>query len=168
MDFSVYKPPPFCKNNPVVETRQAGRDAVIRRVLASQKLGVLATWEPRSPYQSLVAFAVSRDLRHIYFATAVSTRKFANLSRSPGVSILFDNRKNTAADFHQAVAVIAQGSADQVPSRSKKGVLGLFLKKHPALDAFVHSPDCRLFRIRVKTYVVVTEFQKVMPHKPAA
>ena len=36
---------------------------VIRRLLAGQKLGVLATRESRAPYQSLVAFTASGDLR---------------------------------------------------------------------------------------------------------
>jgi nitroimidazol reductase NimA-like FMN-containing flavoprotein (pyridoxamine 5'-phosphate oxidase superfamily) len=57
--------------------------AVIRRLLARQKLGVLATGETLSPYQNLVSFAVSKDLKHIYFATGVDTRKHANLLRFP-------------------------------------------------------------------------------------
>ena len=146
--------------------KQADGRAVIRRLLAGQRLGVLATWEPHSPYQSLIAFAVSRDLRHIYFATEVGTRKYANLSRFPQVSILFDNRKNAPADFLQGVAVTAQGRAHQVAARSRKAVLGLFLKKHPALEAFVNSSSCRLFQIRVKKYIVVSEFQKVLIYKP--
>lgn len=78
---------------------------VIRRLLSGQKLGVLATRETRSPYQNLVAFAVSGDLRHIYFATAAETRKHANLIRFPRVSMLFDNRSNAAADFYQGIDV---------------------------------------------------------------
>ena len=135
--------------------------AVIRRLLAGQKLGGLATREPRSPYQSLVAFAVSKDLKHIYFATGVDTRKHANLIRFPQVSMLFDNRRNAAADFNRGIAATALGRAEEVKTRSKKEVLGLYLSKHPTLGGFVKSPSCRIFQVRVKTYIVVTEFQQV-------
>jgi general stress protein 26 len=163
---SVYKAPPFGENNGVAARRQKDSPVVIRRLLASQKLGVLATREPRSPYQSLVAFAVSGNLRHIYFATEIATRKHANLTRFPQVSMLFDNRMNAAADFYRGVVVTALGRAEAVTARSKKAVLGLFLERHPDLDAFVNSPSCRLFQVNVKTYIVVTEFQKVITYKP--
>ena len=135
--------------------------AVIRRLLAGQKLGVLATREPRSPYQSLVAFAASKDLKHVYFATGVDTRKHANLIRFPEVSMLFDNRRNTAADFDRGIAVTVLGRVEEVKARSRKEVLGLYLDKHPILEGFVKSPSCRIFQVRVKTYIVVTHFQQV-------
>src|SRR5512135_2259100 len=134
---------------------------VIRRLLAGQKLGVLATREPRSPYLSLVAFAVSNDLKHVYFATEVDTRKHANLIRSPEVSMLFDNRRNAAADFDRGIAVTALGRVEEVETRSRKGVLRLYLSKHPTLEGFVKSPSCRIFQVRVESYVVVTKFQQV-------
>jgi len=140
--------------------------AVIRRLLARQKLGVLATRETRSPYQSLVAFAVSRDLKHIYFATAADTRKYANLVRFPQVSMLFDNRRNAAADFNRGIAVAALGRAEMVKTRSKKEALDLYLRKHPTLDGFIKSPSCRMFQVKVKTYILVTEFQQVIPYNP--
>jgi nitroimidazol reductase NimA-like FMN-containing flavoprotein (pyridoxamine 5'-phosphate oxidase superfamily) len=141
--------------------------ALIRRLLAGQKLGVLATREARSPYQSLVAFAASGDLRNIYFATAADTRKHANLVRFPQVSMLFDNRSNDAADFYRGVAVTALGRAEEVRAGSKKEALGLYLRKHPTLGAFIRSPSCRIFRVKVQTYIVVTEFQQVQEYNPA-
>ena len=141
--------------------RRLDTQAVIRRLLAGQKLGVLATREPRSPYQSLVAFAVSRDLKHVYFATGVDTRKHANLIRFPQVSMLFDNRRNAAADFNRGIAVTALGRAEEVKTRTRKEVLGLYLRKHPTLDGFIKSPSCRMFQVKVRTYILVTEFQQV-------
>ena len=161
----VYKCPGFIENKAMKARRRLDIRTVIRRLLAGQKLGVLATREPRSPYQNLVAFAVSRDLKHIYFATAAETRKHANLIRSPQVSMLFDNRSNAAADFFRGVAVTALGRADKVKTRSQKKILDLYLKKHPNLDNFVKSPSCRMFQVKVKTYIVVTEFQPVRTNK---
>ena len=141
--------------------------AVTRRLLAGQRLGVLATREARSPYQSLVAFAVSKDLKHIYFATSARTRKYGNLVRFPQVSMLFDNRSNDAADFAKGIAVTALGKAEKVKDRSKKEILDLYLRKHPALEGFIRSPVSRMFQVRVKTYIVVTRFQQVMTFSPA-
>lgn len=146
--------------------KQPASRGLIRRLLTAQNLGVLATRETRSSYQSLVAFAVSKDLRHIFFATPVKTRKHANLTRSPQVSMLFDNRTNAAVDFSRGIAVAAQGRAEEVKRRSKRAVVDLYLKKHPALDSFVKSPSCRMFRIKVKTYFVVTEFERVRTYRP--
>ena len=141
--------------------------AIIRQLLVRQKLGVLATRETLSPYQSLMAFAVSKDLRHIYFATGADTRKHANLLRFPQVSMLFDNRRTAAADFNRGITVTALGMAEMVTARSKKKVLDLYLRKHLTLDGFIKSPSSRMFQVRVKTYIVVTKFQQVMTYHPS-
>jgi hypothetical protein len=140
--------------------------SVIRRLLAGQKLGVLATRERRAPYQSLVAFAASADLKHLYFATAKDTRKYANMGRSPQVSMLVDNRRNAASDFDRGIAVTVLGEAERVSPRSKPEALGLFLGKHPALAGFAKSPSCRMFQVRVGTYILVSEFQQVRRVRP--
>jgi hypothetical protein len=164
---NVYKRRVFNENGAVKKRNTLNAQAVIRRLLARQRLGVLATREPRTPYQSLVAFAVSGDLKHIYFATAADTRKHANLIRFPPVSMLIDNRRNAAADFNRGIAVTAMGRAEIVKAGSRKKVVDLYLRKHPTLDGFIKSPSCRMFQIRVKRYIVVTEFQQVMTFNPA-
>jgi nitroimidazol reductase NimA-like FMN-containing flavoprotein (pyridoxamine 5'-phosphate oxidase superfamily) len=141
--------------------------AIIRRLLTAQKLGVLATREDRRPYQSLVAFVVSADLKHIYFATEEDTRKHSNLVKSPEVSMLFDDRGNAKDDFKRGIAVTALGKAEAVKPRSLKNARALFLQKHPTLAGFLKSSTCRMFQIKVKTYMVVTEFQRVAEYNPA-
>lgn len=138
----------------------------LRRLLKTQQLGVLATREFSRPYQSLVAFAVSADLKHIYFATAVDTRKYANLARHSEASMLFDDRSNAPADFHQGIAVTALGRAQEVKPRSKAKILDLYLRKHPNLEGFAKSPSSRLFQIKVRRYIIVTEFQRVTEVRP--
>jgi nitroimidazol reductase NimA-like FMN-containing flavoprotein (pyridoxamine 5'-phosphate oxidase superfamily) len=163
----LYKGPGFIENGAVRSGRDADIRTLIRRLLSAQKLGVLATREARAPYQSLVAFAASEDLRSVYFATATHTRKYGNLIRSPQVSMLIDNRDDGSADFDKGIAVSALGRAIEVKERSRRDVVDVYLKKHPALDGFIKSPPCRLFRIKVKTYVVVTEFERVRTYHPA-
>jgi nitroimidazol reductase NimA-like FMN-containing flavoprotein (pyridoxamine 5'-phosphate oxidase superfamily) len=149
---------------PEIATEEARKK--LRRLLRTQKLGVLATRESSRPYQNLVAFVVSDDLKHIYFATAVETRKYANLTRHSEVSMLFDDRSNAPSDFRRGIAATAMGRAREVNPRTNATILDLYLKKHPDLEGFAKSPSCRLFQIKVRTYIIVTEFQRVMEIRP--
>lgn len=134
---------------------------LVQRTLESQHLGVLATLDKKNPYENLVAFVSSKDLKYIVFSTAVYTRKYANLKAFPQVSFLVDTRSNSEQDFHECVAVTALGKAKEVGKEERDKILRLYLKKHPYLEDFVKSPSCRLLKIQVKKYIIVSEFQKV-------
>lgn len=67
----------------------------------------------------------------------------------------------SAADFDRGIAVTVLGRVEEVKAGSRKEVLVLYLSKHPTLEGFVKSPSCRIFQVRVKTYIVVTKFQRV-------
>ena len=84
---------------------------VLKDLFDSQPLAVLATQGDGQPYTNLVAFAFSRNLKSLFFATTQSTRKFANLSAEPRVSMLVDNRTNNPSDFRWAKAVTVTGSS---------------------------------------------------------
>jgi nitroimidazol reductase NimA-like FMN-containing flavoprotein (pyridoxamine 5'-phosphate oxidase superfamily) len=135
---------------------------LVKSTLESQSLGVLATLDKNSPYENLVAFVSSQDLKNIVFSTAVYTRKYANLKTSPRVSFLVDTRSNSEKDFHECVAVTAFGKAREIGKKEQDKILRLYLKKHPYLEDFVKSPSCRLLQIRVDKYSVVSEFQRVL------
>lgn len=135
---------------------------MIRSLLSSQRLGVLGTSSETGPYASLVAFAATRDTRHIIFATARGTRKYRNLKRDSRVSFLVDSRSNREADFRVATAATAVGRAIETIGAEKRKWLRMFLKKHPHLEDFAASPNCAMFRIRVRTYYLVNRFQEVI------
>jgi heme iron utilization protein len=136
--------------------------ATIESLLKVQKLAVLSTHLDRQPYASLVAFAANKDLKALFFATARTTRKYFNLSANPMVALLIDSRSNQDSDFHEAVAVTAVGKAEEVEGKGKEACLDIYLAKHRHLEDFVRSPTCALVRVRVKSYYLVSRFQKVM------
>ena len=140
--------------------------AMIRSLLSLQRLGVLGTSSETGPYANLVAFASTRDMRHLLFATARTTRKYNNLKRDSRVSLLVDSRSNREADFHLAIATTATGTARELRGAEKRKCLRMFLRKHPHLKDFAASPNCALFRIRVRTYYVVNRFQEAMELRP--
>ncbi len=57
----------------------------------SQNLAALSTHHGGQPYASLVAFYATDDLKHIYFATPKTTRKYANLTADGRVAVMVNS-----------------------------------------------------------------------------
>jgi len=135
---------------------------MLRALFDSQPLAVLATQDGRQPYTNLVAFVADEDLKNIYFATKRRTRKHTNIMNNARVSLLIDNRSNSASDFTQAAAVSALGEAVELGSHNKTHPLKMYLAKHPDLEGFVTAPECALIRVGIEKYFLVTRFQEVV------
>jgi nitroimidazol reductase NimA-like FMN-containing flavoprotein (pyridoxamine 5'-phosphate oxidase superfamily) len=140
----------------------------IKTLLASETLAVLATHHQGQPHVSLVAFAATADGHELIFATTRSSRKFANLQQDSRAAILIDSRRHNPADFHQARALSATGTATEVSGTERQSRLRLFLTKHPYLREFVESPSCALMKVEVQEYNLVSKFQKVIKYRPAS
>ena len=136
------------------------RDA-IKEMLNSQSLAVLATTTGRSPYTSLVGFMASQDLKEVYFATFINTRKYQNISKHSRVSLLIDSRTNRVDDFKNSSALTILGDAETVPQEQRDTLRSLYLHKFSHLQDFISDPQCALVRIRVTKYIVVQRFQEV-------
>jgi nitroimidazol reductase NimA-like FMN-containing flavoprotein (pyridoxamine 5'-phosphate oxidase superfamily) len=133
----------------------------LKSLLASQRLGVLATQDKWQAYTSLVSFTSSGDLKNLFFATTRATRKYANLTADPRVSMMIDNRSNMPSDFQKAKAVTAAGRAEEVADSERQTLLTTYIVRHPHLEDFVSAPSCAFLKIRVDTYYLVTRFQNV-------
>jgi hypothetical protein len=139
---------------------------LLKGLLSSQSLAVLATQNGGEPYACLVAFASTDDLKHLIFATTRGTRKYDNLIRNPLASAVIDNRTNREEDFRRAIAATAMGAVEEVKEPDRSHFLGFYLTKHPHLNQFVTSPTSALLRIDVKVYYIVSQFQNVMKFHP--
>jgi uncharacterized pyridoxamine 5'-phosphate oxidase family protein len=139
-----------------MDTRQ-----IIHCLLREQQLGVLSTAGDDGPYASLVAYAVSDDDRHLYFATPRTTRKFANLSVNAKVAMLVNNSINRPEDFDKAAAVTAVGKAMVLGRDNKRPALEYLLARHPYLEAFFKAPGCEIVAVGVSQYVLVRKFENV-------
>ena len=135
---------------------------VLTDLFSSQRFAVLATEQAGAPYANLVAFAVTRDLKKILFATPRMTRKYGNLQRNPQVALLIDSRANRAADLQAATAVTAVGRAAELVDAERQAFFSVYLARHPSLLDFAHAPTTSLFCISVERYVVVDHFQHVV------
>jgi nitroimidazol reductase NimA-like FMN-containing flavoprotein (pyridoxamine 5'-phosphate oxidase superfamily) len=134
----------------------------ILALFASQDLAVLSTQKNNQPYSSLVAFAASSDLAHLYFLTPTTTRKYEHLTANPPVSILVNDSRNQADDIYRAVSVTGTGVAAVVDKAKDKEALELFLKKHPHLKEFASAPTTAFIRIAIHRYYMVSRFQNVV------
>lgn len=134
---------------------------VIRNLLESQKLAVLATQNHGQPYSNLIAFAATADLKYLLFATTRATRKYANLMADPRVAVLVDNRKNEVSDFAEAAALTALGKVWELQGAERQRFLEVYLEKHPYLKEFAAGPTCALLRVKVEKYIVASRFQEV-------
>ena len=134
----------------------------LRTLFESQKLAVVATQTGGQPYASLVAFVATDDLRHIFFVTARTTRKFSNLRSNPRVAVLVNSGINQESDFHDAISITVTGSAEEIKDPERQAFLELYLSKHPYLEDFARSPSCAFVRVAARSYYMVQNFQSVM------
>lgn len=135
---------------------------ILQELCRSQPLAALATDGDSHPYVSLVAVAVTDDLRRLYFATARATRKWANLARNHQVSLLLDNRSNQVSDFRRAAAATLLGTAQEIDGSAREEGLTIYLSRHPYLEDFASAPSCALFKVQIDRIYLVTRFQNVM------
>ena len=134
----------------------------LRGLFTSQKLAVLATYGIDQPYCSLMAFAVSDDLKHIIVATKRHTHKSANIQQHPRLSLLVDNRKNQVDDFQQAIAVTILATSSELQPPELEPFLNLYLFKHPYMNSFCQAPDCALLKLSVERYLMVASFRNFL------
>ncbi|MEW6388378.1 MAG: pyridoxamine 5'-phosphate oxidase family protein [Thermodesulfobacteriota bacterium] len=140
---------------------------LLQELFQTQRLAVLATLENGRPYLSLMVFAAGADLKHLIIVTEKARHKYRNLKKNPQVALLIDNRVNQETDFAEALAVTAQGLAEEVGPAEKEACLQLFLDKHPLLAEFAASPRAAVIKIKVARYLVVRKFQEVMELRTA-
>lgn len=126
-----------------------------------QQLAALATLDNNGPYINLVAFATTDDLKYILFSTSRSTKKYANISKNPDVTMLIDNRKNDESDFYDTIAVTAMGQVNQVNESEIDKLTNIFISKHPILSDFLKSQNNVFLKIKVKKYIIVSTFGQV-------
>ena len=134
----------------------------LRNLFETQKLAVVATQTGGQPYASLVAFVATDDLHHLFFVTAKTTRKFANLKSDSRVAILVNSSVNQESDFHDAISITVTGIAEEMKDPERQAILDLYLSKHPYLEDFARSPSCALIRVAARSYYMVQNFQSVV------
>ena len=131
----------------------------IKELLDQQKLGVLATQGEKYPYNTLVAYAFSEDLRYIFFATRKHTRKYNNIMKHHHVSMLIDSRTNNVTDFEDAVALTVIAKMESTTLLEHRG---LYLNRFLHLKDFIEDPATTIMTLKIDKYIYVQRFQEVL------
>ncbi len=145
-----------------MDTKENNLDT-LRELYQTQNLAVLSTQKDGQPYASLVAFSVSKDLKHFFFLTPTDTRKYDNLLSCDRVALLIHSAANTADDFHTAISVTALGKA--MPVEDSTALLPPYLERHPQLADFSRSPTTAMISVRIDSHIMVNRFQNVVELK---
>ncbi len=126
------------------------------------RVAVLATVGEGKPYTSIIAFALTLDRRTLLFTTSSATRKYKNIISQPAVSILLDNRSQSADDINRAQALTLLGTAKKVRAGAKKSEYrALFVSRHPELADFIDDPKTALIAVTIQQAVHVARFKDV-------
>ena len=134
----------------------------ISRIMADEKFAILSTQGKAQPYASIIGYAASHDLKKIYFATPVTTRKYSLLKRCQKVAVQIDNRSKFRRKLMLIESITAIGQAVELERNSQlKMPLQSLLDRYPYFKSFYASPTCAIFKVRVLRYVHVTRFQEV-------
>jgi len=134
----------------------------LKELFDKQRIGVLSTQKKNMPYASLVAFAVTDDLKSFVFATPRTTRKYSNIMASRRAALLIDNRSNRMSDFRRAMAVTVVGTVRELRKSRKSRLIQLYTDKHSHLEDFIKSPTCAVLCLEAETLHIVDRFQHVV------
>jgi nitroimidazol reductase NimA-like FMN-containing flavoprotein (pyridoxamine 5'-phosphate oxidase superfamily) len=142
-----------------------GSEDVLERLSAldrNQLHAVLATDSDGQPYTSMIAYVLAPDKKGIIFSTPRKTQKYNNILKNKRVSLLIDTRSNTEKDYMGAESLTVLGNAMPVrKGRRWTELAGLLIKKHPALNTIIHSPETKLIFIKISRCIHVSKFQTI-------
>ncbi len=139
----------------------------IRSLLHDQPFSILCTQGDCQPYGSLVAFACSDDMKHLYFTTPTATRKYMLLCKCANVSMVIDSRSQHPDNMKAVEAVTITGKAHEIKDGDeyRRGLI-MLKERHPYMTEFLEFTSTALFQIDVIRYLHVARFQEVAQWSP--
>ncbi len=134
----------------------------LKKLNETEFFAVLATDDNGRPYTSLVAYAITPDLKKVIFTTPKRTRKYKNILNSEHVALLIDNRPKTNKNVMGTEAVTITGVARPVrKGKAKDELIRIFLGKHPDFEDFVKSASTAIVAVDVVQCIHVGKFQTI-------
>lgn len=138
----------------------------LRMLDGIERFGVVATQEAGKSYASLVAYALSPDLKTVIFATPKNSRKYKNIVKADEIALLLDNRSQPSP-ITKAEAITLTGRAKPLRrGRERDEMSALYLFKHPDLKDFVESQSTALVTLTINQAIHVSNFQTVTTWTP--
>jgi nitroimidazol reductase NimA-like FMN-containing flavoprotein (pyridoxamine 5'-phosphate oxidase superfamily) len=126
----------------------------MKTLMKKENFCVLATVSERKPHCSLMSYVSDEEGREIYMTSHRKTKKFANLTVNPSVSLLIDTREEDRGSKRANVkALTVEGEFQKIDDPVKKNLIReRLLRTHPHLIDFIHDRDAEIFSIKVKSF----------------
>ena len=124
---------------------------IMKDVIRSQDMCVLATVSGSKPHCSLMAYVTDDDCRNIYMITLKDTTKYQNLTANPSVCLLIDTRSSDRGDDRKkAKALTVNGAFEKIEDPKKLlAVHAKFSQRHLHLTDFASHPDAEAFAVKI-------------------
>lgn len=124
---------------------------IMKDVIRSQDMCVLATVSGSKPHCSLMAYVTDDDCRNIYMITLKDTTKYQNLTANPSVCLLIDTRSSDRGDDRKkAKALTVHGAFEKIVDPKKiLAVHAKFSQRHLHLKDFASHPDAEVFAVNI-------------------
>ena len=133
----------------------------LEAILNGQRSGVLATCFMDIPLCSQMAFAADEDPRALIMVTPKQTAKYDNMSANPNVSFLVSTARNEPSDPADAQALTVTAFATELDGERMHRAVTLFSNRHPNLSAFAAASDSAVMELKVDSYSLVNNFQRL-------
>ncbi len=126
----------------------------IREIIRENDLAVLATSHEDKPHCSLMAYIPDRECSRIYLLTLKDSRKFANISRNPYVSLLIDTR-NSHGPREAFKSLTISGTCAPADSLEQENLKQDMVKRHPQVKELADKPDCVLLVVNINSFLLL-------------
>lgn len=128
--------------------------AVIKQLVKDHSICVLATSRDDRPHCSLMAYAANDEATEIYLVTLTTTRKYANLTANPAVSLLIDSRGE--ADRARVQALTVEGSCAPIADADRRErARQRLVAAHPHLGELLAHPDGAILGVTVTAFLLL-------------
>ena len=130
----------------------------MKALLREKDICVLATASKNVPHTSLMAYAANEAGTELYMATRRDTRKFANISENPLVSVLVDTREEDLPGRRGAARALTVGATAEVAASGGAQTLarGRILSRHPEMRGFLDDPEVAVLVLRIRTLLLLS------------
>lgn len=126
----------------------------MKDIVKGNDLCVLATVSEGKPHCSLMSYITDDECSEIYMISHKQTKKYANLTANPIVSLLIDTRGEERGQKRIYIkALTISGEFQTINDPGKKDLIHeKFLRRHPHLGIFLNDPGAELFSIKIKSF----------------
>lgn len=134
---------------------------VVRDLILSKDVCVMATVNKDKPYCSLMAYAPDDECRHLYMATRSDTRKWLYLQENPNASLLIDSRDEDIPTVRfTAKALTITGRREELTEADRARATELLAARHAHLAEFLQDPLVEVICIRCESFLLLEGVSK--------